>query len=615
MLGLIVRKSSGFVSNRSLQLTMERAGADIGSDRMITSTLGVIDFEQPMTLTEVEPIAAALQARTDVLAVEPNVRVYPTAAPVIPNDPFFSQQWDVWNGGGPSDFGTRAAEIWAVTKGSSDVVVGIIDTGSTDHPDLAGSTLPGFDFISDAADARDGDRWDSNPADEGDWCPADGDPSSWHGTHVAGTVNAVQDNGIGVTGVAPGVKVQHLRALGACGGSGSDILSAVIWGSGGNPSTFFGTPGQSPGINPTPAAVLNLSLGGATSCGSISQQIFNEARARGTTVVAAAGNESESASLSWPANCSGVISVASSTRSGALSGFSNYGTAPGQVTLTAPGSTILSTYNSGATVPASPDYAAVSGTSMATPHVAAAAALLYSMGVTSPSAVEAALRDAVMAFAPSTPCDTVRCGAGILDVSKLSAYQPEPSPGAPTSVTALAGDARATVSWTPPTQTGGSALASATAIASPGGQSCTTAATSCEITGLTNGTSYTVAVSVTNAAGRTGPPGVSAPFTPAQGTTMPGMVSGFTMSRFTKIGRTYRVTVRWQAPADNGGSPVTSYLARYGTGGRWNPWTSVARPSGRIVDLRAGTKYTVQVRAVNDVGAGPRAVYSFRTPR
>ena len=614
VLGLIVRKKSPLVSNRSLEATMARAGADVGSERMITSTIGVIDFEQPLTSAEAEPIAAALQARSDVLAVEPNRRVYP--ATVIPNDPLFPQQWDMWNGGGPSDYGTRAADIWSVTKGAPQVVVGVVDTGSTDHPDLAGSTVPGFDFVSDAAAARDGDRWDANPADEGDWCPRDGDPSSWHGTHVAGTVNAVQDNGIGVTGLAPGVKVQHLRVLGACGGSGADILSAVVWGSGGNLGSWFSNyPGQDPGVNPTPASVLNLSLGGSGPCEAISREIFGDARARGTTVVVAAGNESESVSASWPANCPGVISVASSTRNGALSGFSNFGTAPGQITLTAPGTSILSTYNSGSTVPVSPDYRAINGTSMAAPHVAAAAALLYSLGVTRPDDVEAALRAAVMPFSPTSPCDTARCGAGLLDVSKLAAYAPVTDPGAPTSVTAVPGDARATVSWTPPAQTGGSDLVSATATASPGGQSCTTATTSCEITGLANGTTYTVSVTVTNAGGRTGPPGVSAAFTPERSATVPGQVSGFSKGRFTKSGGLYRVTVRWQAPSDDGGSAVTGYVARYGTGSRWNAWTDLSQPSGRIVGMKRGTTYRVQVRAVNSVGEGLRAVYSFTTPR
>ncbi len=156
---------------------------------------------------------------------------------------------------------------------------------------------------------------------------------------------------------------------------------------------------------------------------------------------------------------------------------------------------------------------------------------------------------------------------------------------------------------------------SARAVASPGGQSCTTATATCEITGLANGTAYTVAVTVTNADGRTGPPGVSAPFTPEGVATVPGRVSGFSQGRFTKSGGTYRVTVRWQAPVIDGGAPVTGYLARYGVGSRWNPWTELSGTTARITGMRAGTRYVVQVRAVNEKGPGLVAAYSLTTPR
>jgi len=196
VLGLIVLTSSGAVSTRTLEAAAASAGADVVGARRMTPTLGVVDFAQPLTAGEAASIAVEVEARPDVVAVGPNRRVYPTA--VIPNDPLFGQQWDMWDGAGANDFGTRAAQLWTTTKGSPSVVVGVIDTGATDHPDLAGTTVPGFDFISDAAAARDGDQWDADPSDEGDWCPADGTSSSWHGTHVHGTVNAVQDNGIGI---------------------------------------------------------------------------------------------------------------------------------------------------------------------------------------------------------------------------------------------------------------------------------------------------------------------------------------------------------------------------------------------------------------------------------
>ena len=617
VLGLIVLKSSPWVSARSLAATMDRAGADVTTTPSVArgARLESIDFAEPVTAQEAASVAAALEARSDVIAVEPNVRVRAAESPVIPNDPLFGQQWDMWDGGGSSDYGTRAAMMWNTTLGSPDVVVGVVDTGYTDHPDLAGTTVPGFDFISDAAAARDGNQWDPDPADQGDWCPQKGSSSTWHGTHVAGTVNAVQDNGIGVTGLAPDVKVQHLRVLGECGGDGVDVLAAVLWGAGGDLRPWFGTyPGVDPGINPTPAKVLNLSLGGEGPCDSISQQIFAEVRALGTTVVVAAGNESTSVASSWPASCPGVISVGSSTRGGDLSSFSNFGTAPGQLTITAPGSLIMSTYNSGSTVPATPSYRAINGTSMATPHVAAGAAVLYGFGVTQPSAVESALTSSVLPFRSGSTCDVVRCGAGLLDVSKLQSFAPAEDPAAPTDVTAVPGDGRATVSWTPPTQTGGSELVSATAVASPGGATCTTASTACEIAGLTNGTAYTVAVTVTNAAGRTSPAGFSAPFTPT-GATVPGVVSGFSKGRYAGKTPNLRVTVSWQPPADDGGSAVLRYRVRYGTGDRWKSWVSVDSPSLRLTGLRAKKKYVIQVRAVNAVGAGPKASYSFTTPR
>ena len=616
ILGLIVQKSSPWVSTRSLEATMDRAGADVsGGSAALGATVAVIDFAEPLTPAEAEPIAAALEARSDVRAVEPNARVRALASPVIPNDPSFGLQWDMWDGGGEYDFGTRAADIWGLTRGAPEVVVGIIDTGGTEHPDLAGTTVPGFDFITDAADARDGNAWDPDPADEGDWCLEDNTRSDWHGTHVAGTVNAVQDNGIGISGLAPEVKVQHLRVLGACGGTTFDILSAVLWGAGEDLGAWWGISlAVDPGINPTPASVLNLSLGGDSSCGSVSQQVFARAKARGVTVIAAAGNETAPVSSSWPANCADVVSVGSGTEGGYFSNFSNYGTAPGQLTISAPGGSIYSTANTGITVPSAPGYKTLNGTSMAAPHVSAAAALLYSMGVVQPSAVVSALTSSVRPFASGANCDVVRCGAGLLDVSKLAAYAPTGDPGAPTAVTVTPGDGSALVRWTAPQETGGADLVSATAVATPGGASCTTASTACEITGLTNGTAYTVAVTVTNAAGRTGPAGISAPFTPTA-VSVPGVVSGFSKGRYAGTSPSLRVTVRWQPPVDDGGSPVLRYRVRYGTGDRWKAWTSVESTSLRLTGLRAGKRYVVQVRAVNAAGAGPKASASFTTPR
>jgi serine protease len=454
VLGLLVLKRSAAVTNRSLEGTTSRAGAEVAQTRSLTPTVGVVNFDTPLTFAEAAPIAAALDARPDIIAVGPNRRVYPAATPTIPNDLLFGQQWNMWSGGTSSDYGTRAAGLWPRTTGTDSVVVGIIDTGSTTHPDLVGTTVPGFDFITNVDDARDGNSWDPDPTDEGDWCTQEGTRSDWHGTHVHGVINAVHNNGIGISGVAPSVKVQHLRVIGACGGTSEDILAAVIWGSGGRVSDVISTPGQDPGINPTPASVLNLSLGGAGDCDPVSQSVFDQARSRGTTIVAAAGNEGTSVTTSWPANCHRVIAVASGTSAGTLSTFSNYGTAPGQITLTAPGASILSTINRGTTVATLPGYGNLSGTSMATPHVAAAAAILYSLGVTTPDGISNALRAAVRRFPAGTSCDAIRCGAGLLDASRLG--KPGPITGFTRSSYVWNGSSyRVTVRWKPPQHDGG----------------------------------------------------------------------------------------------------------------------------------------------------------------
>src|SRR5690606_25372148 len=197
-----------------------------------------------------------------------------------------------------------------VTDGSG-VVVAVLDTGITNHSDLNANILPGYDFISDTTVAGDGNGRDSNPADPGDY--SGGSNSSWHGTHVTGTIAAVTNNNSGVAGVAPKAKVVPVRVLGRGGGYLSDIADGLIWASGGSVS---GVPS-----NPYPAEVINMSLGGSGSCSSTYQNAINSAVGRGTTVVVAAGNSNADTVNYNPGNCNNVIAVASTTRSGARSSF------------------------------------------------------------------------------------------------------------------------------------------------------------------------------------------------------------------------------------------------------------------------------------------------------
>jgi len=231
--------------------------------------------------------------------------------------------------------------------------------------------------------------------------------SSWHGTHVAGIIAAVGNNSVGVTGLAYNAKILPLRVLGRCGGYTSDIADAITWAAGG---TVAGAP-----ANANPAKVLNLSLGGTGSCDTTTQAAINSARAAGSVVIVAAGNANTNASNTSPANCSGIVTVASTGISGGRASYSNYGAV---VTLAAPGgdtgNTILATHNAGTNGPGADNYAGLMGTSMATPVVAGIAALMLSVNDTlTPDQVKAMLVSTVRSF----PATCTLCGAGLVDAA------------------------------------------------------------------------------------------------------------------------------------------------------------------------------------------------------
>ena len=345
------------------------------------------------------------------LAADPNVEYVEVdqimRATLTPNDTRLSEQW----GFGTSNASINVRPAWDQATGTG-VVVAVIDTGITNHPDLNANILPGYDFISDASMARDGGGRDNNPNDEGDWYAANecgtGYPasdSSWHGTHVAGTIAAVTNNSTGVAGTAYNAKVVPVRVLGKCGGYTSDIVDAITWASGG---TVSGVP-----ANANPAEVINMSLGGSGTCSTTYQNAINGAVGRGTTVVVAAGNESANVSTSVPANCANVVAVAAVTSTGAKASFSNYGTG---IDISAPGANILSTLNTGTTVPASPTYASYNGTSMAAPHVAGVVALMQSVAPSplSPAQVESIIKSTARALPGAC---SGGCGAGIVDAN------------------------------------------------------------------------------------------------------------------------------------------------------------------------------------------------------
>ncbi len=387
-----------------------QAGPAVGANIQVLRASGITAAE----------LAAQLAADPDVEFAEPNQRMRRTAAP---NDPLYaasaterrsngssmqdgpaSGQWYLRAPAATLALGPVSSidieTAWARTRGNSSVVVAVLDTGvRSEHPDLAGRLLPGYDFVSNTTVANDGGGRDSDPSDPGDWltsaesrtttfsgCTAS--DSSWHGTSTASLIGAATDDNNGMAGAAPGVRVLPVRVLGKCFGDSADIQAAMRWAAG------ISVPGVPD--NPNPAKVLNLSLGGSSAtCSRDYQDAVDQVRARGTIVVAAAGN-SAGGPVGSPANCTGVIAVAGLRHAGTKVGFSDLGS---QISIAAPAGNcinvssgaacvypILAATNTGFQGPDrsgwTDSYNITVGTSFAAPLVAATAALMVSERLT-----------------------------------------------------------------------------------------------------------------------------------------------------------------------------------------------------------------------------------------
>lgn len=414
-----------------------RAGAKLSKVHKLGTGADAIRSDKTLTRTELNDLLATLAADPDVEYVEEDALLQPM---LTPNDSRYNEQWHYFEPTG----GIRAPAAWDRTNGSG-VTVAVVDTGYRPHADLAANIVGGWDMISDTTVANDGNGRDSDARDPGDWSSYGqcgfGSPSrssSWHGTHVAGTIAALGNNGAGVIGVAYGARVVPVRVLGRCGGLTSDIADGIIWAAGGSVSGAT--------TNPNPARVISLSLGGGGSCPTTTQSAINFARSRGAVVVVAAGNSNTNVSNTTPANCAGVITVAATNRSGGRASYSNYGTqvdvaAPGGQTSSGAAYGVLSTLNSGSTTPGSDAYAFYQGTSMATPHVSGVAALMFSVNSSlTPDQVESTLRSTARPF----PATCSGCGAGIVDANAAvlavgGTTPPPPPPGCPTGYTQYTG--------------------------------------------------------------------------------------------------------------------------------------------------------------------------------
>ncbi|HEV8689004.1 MAG TPA: S8 family serine peptidase, partial [Ideonella sp.] len=208
-------------------------GVNLSQVRKLARGGDVLHFNKAVPNTVLRAIAEELAKLDDRIDyVEPDVVMVPMA---LSNDKHLAAQWNLTEATG----GINLGEAWAMSKGH-DVVVAVVDSGVRPHVDLAANLLQGHDFISNRAAARDGDGRDARPWDEGTWytagqCHGDqlgAQDSLWHGTHVAGTIAAVANNGIGVAGIAPQAKVLPVRVVGRCGALTSDIIDGMLWAAG-----------------------------------------------------------------------------------------------------------------------------------------------------------------------------------------------------------------------------------------------------------------------------------------------------------------------------------------------------------------------------------------------
>ena len=393
-----------------------------------------------------------------------------------PNDPWYAQgppisgstggpaagQWYLRAPAGEIASSINAIGAWAVTTGSANIVVAVLDSGvRAEHPDLAGRLLPGYDMISSATAANDGSGRDGDASDPGDWVTSEEsgsssqfrgctvEDSSWHGTKTASLIGAASNNGVGMAGVAWGVSLLPVRVIGKCGGFDSDIIAGMQWAAG---LPVPGVPN-----NPTPARVINMSLGGKSVCSAAYLDVIDAISTKQdpAVIVAAAGN-GVGREVSSPANCPGVIGVAALRHIGTKVGYSNVGP---QISISAPGGNcvnlgdsapclypLLAATNTGITTPLASSYTDSfkhsAGTSFSAPLVAGAAALMLSVKPSlTPAEIKTALQSSARAFpsgsaggsaqsgaiaacrAPDSSdqlecyCTTSTCGAGMLDVA------------------------------------------------------------------------------------------------------------------------------------------------------------------------------------------------------
>ena len=377
-----------------LESVASRTGIRAKRTTALGARLHVIEFAAGVAGESSEAALAQLNSDPAIEYAALDRRRYLHA---VPNDLLYAQQWYL-QATSVAPSAIDAEHAWDITTGSGDVVVAFLDSGVLyDHPDLrtagvGGRLLPGYDFVSNAAAANDGDGRDADATDAGDWVTAadqrtaafaacEQTESSWHGTRVAGIIGARSNNSDGVAGATWQPWLLPVRVIGKCGGFDSDILAAMLWAAG---IHVDGVPD-----NPYPAKVLNISFGADGPCPAAYEDVIEDVMARGAVVVVSAGNEG--GPVASPANCAGVAAVAGLRHAGTKVGYSSLGP---QIALSAPAGncvnttgaclfSIITATNAGATTPTIHTYTDQLdfnvGTSFSAPIVTGIAALMASV--------------------------------------------------------------------------------------------------------------------------------------------------------------------------------------------------------------------------------------------
>lgn len=480
----LAASSAASVGASAHELRVRQALAESGLASARVRPLGRdalhLQFDAPLRADEALRHAQRLRERADVEWAEPNTRerrLQTVSDPLFPADPGSTGQWWLFPVQGSNSNalvgrmrgvpGVQSA--WGIVNAlptGAPVVVAVLDTGITAHPDLDANVLPGYDFVSTVEYAGDGDGRDADAHDPGDFVSAADktgpnaaafsncveENSSWHGTNIAGVVAAVTNNATGVAAVNGNARILPVRVAGKCGAELADIIDAMHWAAG---EQLFNGNGQPLPLNPNPARVVNISFGGTTACSAAYQSAIDALALRGAVVVAAAGNEH--GAVTRPANCERVIGVAAVNRDGFKSTYSNFGAK--LVIATVGGDPfdpfdggrwgallgddgLLTIDNLGVHAPdtQSVTYSRISGTSFAAPVVAGVISLMLAVnpqltvaqvinGVRAsarPHVVSAAIGACSAQNPGRCVCSITTCGAGLLDAEQAILYAQAP---------------------------------------------------------------------------------------------------------------------------------------------------------------------------------------------